>query len=463
MKKGLLKFVAGVLAACSMVGLCGCGGNVSTSGDGVKTAQVWMGVGHSKQFWEETINEFNQGYGKEIGVNLVLTAKTDSAYTQALDVAINSDQLPDFFMSGDLKKLVEKNQIAALSDMPGMEEFLADYEDMLVEKTHTYEGKTYSIPGSLTTRGLIYNKDMFKAAGIVDENGEAEAPVTFEDVREYAKLLTNTDKGEYGIAFPVKWGAWIESDILTLSQSTSGVFMYNPVEGKFDFDGCKPALEMIMGIKEDGSLYPGAEGLDNDPARARFAEGKIGMKIAYSFDVGVLNEQFPAKCDWGVAPLPVVAEDNCYKQHAQTSQSLQVSTKGVENLGEEKAALVFKWLYSKENIGKMYAKGLEIPCNWDWVKDVELETDAKGWKEFCELANISAVRSTGNNPRNMEGEKSVKEVLVDGIWAGKTSIDDGIAELNEICNRAMEKYNSENPDIDPAQYLETNWFEKVKR
>ena len=37
----------------------------------------------------------------------------------------------------------------------------------------------------------------------------------------------------------------------------------------------KPAIEMICGIKADKSYYPGAEGVDNDPARARFAEGNI--------------------------------------------------------------------------------------------------------------------------------------------------------------------------------------------
>ncbi|UKI35907.1 MAG: extracellular solute-binding protein [Clostridiales bacterium] len=36
--------------------------------------------------------------------------------------------------------------------------------------------KTYRLPVSVTTMGLIYNKDMFKSAGIVDEKGEAKAP-----------------------------------------------------------------------------------------------------------------------------------------------------------------------------------------------------------------------------------------------------------------------------------------------
>ncbi|UKI35906.1 MAG: hypothetical protein L6V93_17925 [Clostridiales bacterium] len=62
-------------------------------------------------------------------------------------------------------------------------------------------------------------------------------------------------------------------------------------------------MEAIMQIKSDGSYYPGAEGIDNDPARARFAEGNIGMKIGYSWDVGVLNDQFPCKNATGVLHL----------------------------------------------------------------------------------------------------------------------------------------------------------------
>ena len=462
MKKLLLKAVACIVGVCSVMNLCGCNSKQTSTGD-VKTANILMQSGHSKKFWEQKINDFNNGYGKEIGVNLVLTSKSDDAYNQALNVAIDSDQLPDFFMYGSLKKMVENNQIAALDELPDMDAFLNDYKDLLVQNTHTYNGKIYSIPSSLTTRGLIYNKDMFKAAGIVDENGEAKPPKTFDEVREYAKKLTNVDKNEYGIVFPVKWGAWVFSDVETLSQSTSGMPVYNPVDGVYDYTGCKPALDMIMGIKDDGSYYPGAEGLDNDPARARFAEGKIGMKIAFSFDVGVLNDQFPAKMDWGVAPLPVADENNCFKQQAQSSSSLQLSTKGLENLGAEKAALVFKWLYSKDTIRGLYKEGLEIPCNWDWVSDIEIDDVKTGWKEFCEMAQISAIRTTGDMPANTEGEKSFNEIVVNEVWTGKKSVDDALTEITDILNKGVEKYKKEYPDKDYTQYLEKDWLEKVKR
>ena len=57
-------------------------------------------------------------------------------------------------------------------------------------------------------------KDLFKKNGLVDENGEAKAPTTWEEVREYAKICTNLEAKEYGIALPLKWGGYASWDLL---------------------------------------------------------------------------------------------------------------------------------------------------------------------------------------------------------------------------------------------------------
>ena len=51
-----------------------------------------------------------------------------------------------------------------------------------------HNGKTYALPGNgMMVQGLIYNKDMFKAAGLVDENGEAKPPVTLKRIQRICK------------------------------------------------------------------------------------------------------------------------------------------------------------------------------------------------------------------------------------------------------------------------------------
>ena len=263
--------------------------------------------------------------------------------------------------------------------------------------------------------------------------------------------------------FPLKWQSWVDSDILSLAQSNSGRPVCDPVTGTYDYTILEPIIQTIMDMKNDGSVYPGAEGLDNDPARARFAEGGIGMKLSYSFDVGVLNEQFPAKCDWGVAPLPVEDENNCYKQMAYVGQSIQLSNNGLENLGSENAAEILKWLYSEETIRDLYKEGMEIPCVWDMVSDIELGEDApKGWKEFCELAEISTVAPLAM-PTNTEGKENITEAVVNKIWTGAENIQTVLIEQTKIANDGIELYKNTYPDEDYTIYLDQNWPEKVRR
>lgn len=461
MKKRYLRSLLAASLSAVML-LSGCSGGTSGEEDGVTTASIWLQTGSSKQFWESKIADFNNTLGKELGVKLELDVKIDSSYSQELDIAIQSGQLPEFFMWGDIDKLVEAGDIVALNTLPGMPEFYAKYTDMMVEKSHKLGDDVYCIPWGMTTRGLVYNKEMFVAAGLVDENGEAKPPKTLDELREYAKILTNPDKNEYGIVFPLKWTSWVDSDIVSLSTSVSGMPEYNPIEGVFDYSVCKPILETVMGIKEDGSYYPGAEGLDNDPARARFSEGNIGMKIAYSFDVGVLNTQFPAKIDWGVAPLPTLTEDAQYRQTSYSNASVRVASKALETLGAEKVSEIFQWLYSDETVVEMYEQGLEIPCDWSLVKDVPTDNLPTGWKEFCEMVDISVIAPTVM-PTSSDGAKSVQEVVVNEVWTGQKTIDEGIAEMSQIKNDGMKKYQELYPEQDYSIYYDANWSEKVRR
>ena len=458
MKKIIKRAISAVLVAASVLPTISCSENKD-----VKTATIWMNVGSSKAFWADKFKEFNETKGKELGVKVVFEAKTDSSYTQALEVAIQSDQLPDFFSYGSLEELTELDRIAALDGLPNMEEYLAPYKDFMTETVHKLNGKIYSIPQGMTTRGLIYNKDMFKEAGLVDENGEAKPPKTLAEFRDYAKILTDAGNNKYGVVFPVKWQSWVGSDILALAQSSSGRPVCDPVTGEYEYTILEPIVETIMGMKEDGSVYPGAEGLDNDHARARFAEGGIGMKLSYSFDVGVLNTQFPAKCDWGVAPLPVENANNSYKQVATVGNSMQISKHGVENLGAETAAEIFKWIYSYENTREIYKQGLEIPCVWDMVSDVELGEDApKGWLDFCELAEISATAPL-EMPMSIEGKEKISEVVLNRIWTGEKNILEALKEQNAIANEGVKLYKENHPDIDYSIYIDKDWNAKVKK
>lgn len=279
--------------------LAGCGTGADSE---LKEVQIWSHNSHSKAFMNEKVDEFNQTKGRELGVKLVYTVK-ESDIQQAAEMAYASDQGPDFISQINIEKNRTLGNIMSIEDIEGGKEWIeSTYKPQMYDRAafKGSDGKIYTLPFNVITYGIVYNKDMFKKYGIVDENGEPTPPETFEEMREYAKKMTNPEKEDYGIILPEKWGAFVSVDVLQLVYSSTGMGIFNCIEGKYDFSGIKPILEMYCGMMEDGSVFPGGESLDNDMARAYFAERNIGMKFAGSYDVGVFNSQFKAKCDWGV-------------------------------------------------------------------------------------------------------------------------------------------------------------------
>lgn len=457
----LRKKVMSIIGACAMVTGIFASSSVYAEED-LQEITIWMSQAHSKQYWEERTEKFNNEFGSTYGVKLNLDVKIDDAYAQAIDIALQGGDVPDFFFASSARKVKEYDVAYPLSSIAGMEDLVEKYQPYVQKEFHEADGEVYSLPFGVTTRGLIYNKDMFKAAGLVDENGEATPPRTFEEVREYAKLLTDASKQEYGIVYPLKWMHWYMSDVQTLVNASSGLVNgYNPETGEYDLTVYEPILDMVAGIKEDGSYYPGAEGLDNDPARAAFATGKIGMKISFSFDVGVLNTQFPAECDWGVAPLPVANVEECYKQPAGTGASICVSKECVEKIGEEAVSAIYHYLYGDESIKELYIAGLEMPCIFDIVKDVdESELQLKGWKEFAEMAAISAI-SSNTMPYDLNGKEDLGTAVVNRLWTNGEEID--LEEFTTLYNDGIAAYKEVHPDIDYSRYMDENWSEKVRR
>ncbi len=435
----------------------GCG-NSKNNAD-VQTLQVWSHNSHSKMVMSELIDKWNTDEGAKLGVKIEYTVK-ESEIQQAVEMAFASNQEPDMFTSCNVKKYSDSGDIVPLSTLPGGEEFIKKYTDLGIDLSgaafSSSDGEVYCVPFSINTFGLVYNKDMFKKYGIVDENGEPTPPKTFEEVREYAKIMTNESEQDYGIIFPMKWSSFYSTDIGQLAWGSAGRGAYDCVTGTYDFSVYKPIYEMYIGIKNDNSCFPMTESLDNDAARAYFAERNIGMKFAGSYDVGVLNDQFPAKCDWGVAPYPVADENNAYLQWMGMGGYFAMSQSAVEKVGAEKAFEVFKFLHSDEILQELYKRGLNLPYDYSIVENVKMDKEINGWKEFAELAKIS---TNGYTSANVEitGEKKDADVFKEDVWMGTKSVDEAIDELNERYNRGLKVYFENNPDEDINKYINPQW------
>ncbi len=461
MKKSIKRAVALLLCVLSFASLCSCG----DSGDNNKEVQVvnvWTTSRHNKDFMNEKVSEWNETVGKKEGIRIEY-AVHEGNFSEKIKLAYETDQAPELFQGGSVSELAEKEYIAPLDELKGMEDLIEQFGKyaMIGKGKHT-DGKIYSLPKTSTTYGLIYNKDMFKAAGIVDENGEPTPPKTLAEMREYAKRLTNESKKEYGIIFPGKFSAWYQDDVQILSSASSGFFGgYNPKTGKFDYSYEAEVMKTLLGIKKDGSCYPGVEGLDNDPARARFATGGIGMKTAASYDYGVLTDQFPAEIDWGVAPLPVIDENDKYLQYMGVGGAYFVNkTKVAEK--EEAIVKVLHFLYSDEMLTDAYKLGYEIPLNNEIIEKVAID-DKENWAAFASMVPISSPSSEWRK-YNLQGGKGMKKVFLEEIWPGNFTdeqVDKSCREVEDTLNNtAVQYYESIHPEYDVSIYIVPEWDTK---
>ena len=311
---------------------------------------------------------------------------------------------------------------------------------------------------------MVYNKDMFKAAGIVDENGEAKPPKTYAEMIEYAKKLTNPEKKEYGIIFPVKWSGWTTTDIIYPALVSGGKNSgYDRKTGTFDYSDIAPIMNAILQIKHDGSCYPGAESLDNDPARALFAEGRIGMKFSGDYDVGVFTNQFPAKCDWGVVEYPSENADVRYKNPMIYTEGGVISTKAIERVGFEKVFEVYKWFNSDELVRELYKEGLIIPYKYDIYEDIVDECKMPQIAEFAKItengANVMA--NINSRPEGFTGQ-SIQSLCANDFWYEKKPIEETLAEYSKACTEGIATYIEENPDYDTSPFIDPDWDIRLK-
>ena len=147
----------------------------------METITVWSDQYHEKEVRERQIAEFNAGEGKELGIQIDYKVYGDS-YTDTLRIASQAGEAPDLFHSDNkwLPEFVESEFVIPIEELPGSEGILNEYKNMLNNQEQIFDGKTYTLPYSMTTYGFVINCDLFEQAGMTEE----DYPTTWEEVRE---------------------------------------------------------------------------------------------------------------------------------------------------------------------------------------------------------------------------------------------------------------------------------------
>lgn len=248
--------------------------------------RAWTGSSSpvENEFKEAQVAAFEEA-NPDIDVELLIAPD----YGTQLQTAFASGDYPEVFTVGqfDFPSLVDSGVIAN-----GSAEIEAQ-DDIYpgLAAAFSVDGELYCVPKDFSTLGLLYNKDLFDAAGVEYPT----ADWTWDDLQAAAETLTADDV--VGASIAPDRNRWL-------------ALFYGNGAQVFDAEG-NPTFnspEAVASLDFYTNLV--SSGVANTPANLNsgwngeaFGQGKAAMTIEGNWAIGYLNETFP-DINWGVAEIP---------------------------------------------------------------------------------------------------------------------------------------------------------------
>jgi multiple sugar transport system substrate-binding protein len=159
----------------------------------------------------------------------------------------------------------------------------------------TVNGKIYGVPALVDNLAVVYNKDLFAAAGLTAPRPDW----TWNELAADAKAVTDPAKKVFGLAFPADASeatvAWFEA---LLWEAGGDILNADNTKAAFDSAAGAEALTMLRQMNQDGSLY-----LDFNPDAGKtedlFNSNHLGILITAPWDL----PSFP-NAHYGVQFMP---------------------------------------------------------------------------------------------------------------------------------------------------------------
>lgn len=235
---------------------------------------------------QQMVDTFN-----EANPDLFVTLSFSPDYDTQLQVALAGGTPPDVFYvdSFKLPDLVAAGALQPVGDqVDNPDDFYPNLRDAF-----TQEGAFYCPPKDFSTLALLYNKDLFDAAGVEYPT----ADWTWDDLRAAAEALT-TGSGQYGIVLSADFARWIAFLYQAGGSVTNEDFSAMTINSPEALE----AMNFYVNLAVDGFAAQPSD-MDSGWAGEAFGKQAAAMAIEGNWAVPFLADQFP-DVNYGVVELP---------------------------------------------------------------------------------------------------------------------------------------------------------------
>lgn len=251
----------------------------------------------SEAFMPSLIKAFNASHKTQIELQIVPTAEMVQKYA----ISAAGGSAPDL-LSLDLvytPAFAASGQLEDLTDLAKSLPFFAN-----LSKAHigagSYDGRIYGLPMSADASVLLWNKRLFRQAGLDPEKG----PANWAEIEEYAGKVNAIGGDIRGFYFSGACGGCNAFTFMPLVWASGGdILVDGGKRATLNTPQMRDAIALYRGLVEKGYVPESAR---TDPGAnffGGFATDKVGMSPIGAFAIGNLVKNYP-NVEFGVTFLP---------------------------------------------------------------------------------------------------------------------------------------------------------------
>lgn len=219
----------------------------------------------TRPYWEGVVADFE---AQHPGVAVSLDVVSWEQINQLIDDRVQIGDPPDIVNIDAFAPYAADGLLRPAEDVLSADRF----GDILPNfaANASIDGVQYALPLTGTVRALLYNLDLFTAAGITDP------PATWDELRAAAQAITDLPGDEIGYAMPLGPEE---------AQAEAAIWMFGNGGGWVDGSGSYAidsaanveAFEYMGGLAAAGLTQPDPAATDHTDALDRFFAGQVGM------------------------------------------------------------------------------------------------------------------------------------------------------------------------------------------
>ncbi|MCX4782082.1 extracellular solute-binding protein [Streptomyces sp. NBC_01264] len=253
--------------------------------------------------FEELVKQFEAAHPK-----IKIDAREGQMDPKTFAAKVAGGQLEDVYYVyfTDPAGLIQRKQGADitpyLADVPYLSDIRLELQKVFKDK----EGKTYGLPTGNYSMGLVYNRELFRKAGLDPD----KPPTTWEEVRAAAKRISELGEDTVGYADYSKnnQGGWHLTSWLYSMGGEVATEENGKWKAAFDSDAGRKALQALHDMRWTDKSMGTRQLLEIGDVQKMMGSGKLGMYMAGPDNIPTIVKQFERKYEeFGLAALPGTA------------------------------------------------------------------------------------------------------------------------------------------------------------